>query len=102
MYEVPGGFWRQIIAILMLFVAVILIFTWMGDGGDLLNTTDGIIAEWIGRARYLIPALLAWLSVKIFRSDGFDFDDILGGWGVWVVDGGASASKWWSSGGMAE
>ena len=68
-YELPGGFWRQIMAILMLFVAVILIFTWMGDGGDLLNTTDGIIAEWIGRARYLIPALLAWLSVKIFRSD---------------------------------
>lgn len=53
----------------MLFVAVILIFTWMGDGGDLLNTTDGIVAEWIGRARYLIPALLAWLAVKIFRSD---------------------------------
>lgn len=68
-YELPGGFWRQIIAILMLFVAVILIFTWMGDGGDLLNTTDGIVAEWIGRARYLIPALLAWLAVKIFRSD---------------------------------
>ena len=48
-YELPGGFWRQIMAILMLFVAVILIFTWMGDGGDLLNTIDGIIAEWIDR-----------------------------------------------------
>lgn len=68
-HELPGGFWRQIVAIMMLFVAVILIFTWLGDGGDLLNTTDKIVEEWIGRARYVIPALLAWLSVKIFRSD---------------------------------
>ncbi len=68
-YELPGGFWRQIIAILMLFVAVVLVFAWMGDGGDLLNATDGILEEWIGRARYLLPALLAWLAVKIFRSE---------------------------------
>ncbi len=68
-YELPGGFWRQIIAILMLLVAVVLIFSWMGDGGDLLNTTDHILNEWIGRARYLLPALLAWLAVKIFRSE---------------------------------
>lgn len=68
-YELPGGFWRQIIAILMLFLAVVLIFAWMGDGGELLNTTDGILEEWIGRARYLLPAILAWLAVKIFRSD---------------------------------
>lgn len=68
-YELPGGFWRQIVAILMLLVAVVLIFSWMGDGGELLNTTDNIINEWIGRARYLLPALLAWLAVSIFRSD---------------------------------
>ncbi len=68
-YELPGGFWRQIVAILMLFVAVVLVFAWMGDGGDLLNATDGILEEWMGRARYLIPALLAWLAVKIFRSE---------------------------------
>ncbi len=68
-YELPGGFWRQIMAILMLFLAVVLIFAWMGDGGDLLNTTDGVMEEWIGNARYLLPALLAWLAVKIFRSD---------------------------------
>ncbi len=68
-HELPGGFWRQIIAILMLFLAVILIFTWLGDGGELLNTTDGFLTQAIGRAKYLLPALLAWLAVKIFRSD---------------------------------
>lgn len=68
-YELPGGFWRQILAIVMLFMAVVLIFAWMGDGGELLNATDGILDEWIGRARYFLPILLAWLAVKIFRSD---------------------------------
>ena len=42
-YELPGGFWRQIMAILMLFLAVVLIFAWMGDGGELLNTKDNIM-----------------------------------------------------------
>lgn len=68
-YELPGGFWRQIVAILMLLVAVVLVISWMGDGGDLLNVTDGILNEWIGRARYLLPVLLAWLAIKIFRSE---------------------------------
>lgn len=68
-YELPGGFWRQIVAILMLLVAVVLVISWMGDGGDLLNVTDNILEEWIGGARYLMPILLAWLAVKIFRSD---------------------------------
>ncbi len=68
-YELPGGFWRQILAILMLLIAVVLIVSWMGDGGDLLNVTDNIMKEWIGRARYLLPVLLGWLAVKIFRSD---------------------------------
>ena len=44
-YELPGGFWRQILAILMLLVAVVLIISWMGDGGDLLNVTDNILNE---------------------------------------------------------
>ncbi len=56
-------------AILMLLVAVVLIISWMGDGGDLLNVTDNILNEWIGRARYLLPVILAWLAVKIFRSE---------------------------------
>jgi len=68
-YELPGGFWRQILAILMLLLAVVLVISWMGDGGDLLKVTDNILNEWIGKARYLLPVLLAWLAVKIFRSD---------------------------------
>ncbi len=90
-HELPGGFWRQIVAIMMLFVAVILIFTWLGDGGDLLNTTDKIFEEWIGRARYLIPALLAWLAVKIFRSDNNRLPPVMWTMSILMVLWGAGA-----------
>lgn len=68
-HELPGGFWHQVAAVAMLAVAVILIMTWFGSGGSLLNHIhDGGI--WlIGYATYFIPALLVYLAVKIFRSD---------------------------------
>lgn len=69
-HELPGGFWRQIVAILLALVAVFLVLTWMGDGGDILNTIDARLAEWIGSAKYLVPVLLFWMAWKIFRSEG--------------------------------
>lgn len=68
-HELPGGFWRQVVAVLMLVVAVVMIFAWLGDGGPVLNTAiDGLM--WlIGYAQYLIPVLLVWLAVQIFRKD---------------------------------
>jgi len=68
-HELPGGFWRQIMAVLMLVLAVVLIFAWLGDGGPVLNTATDWLRQAIGYAEYIIPALLVWLAVKIFRSD---------------------------------
>ncbi len=69
-HELPGGFWRQIVGILLALVGVFLILTWMGDGGDLLNSVDNFLNTAIGWAKYLVPALLIWMAFKIFRSDG--------------------------------
>lgn len=68
-HELPGGFWRQIMAVLMLVVAVVLIFAWLGDGGPVLNSAVDGLSWLIGYAQYLLPFLLVWLAVKIFRSD---------------------------------
>lgn len=67
-HELPGGFWQQVMAVVMLATAVILVMTWFGQGGSLLNNIhDGGI--WlIGYATYFIPVLLVYLAVKIFRS----------------------------------
>ena len=68
-HELPGGFWRQVAAVLMIVAAVILVMTWFGSGGSLLNTVHGLSRYCIGYAAYLIPLLLVYLAVMIFRSD---------------------------------
>lgn len=68
-HELPGGFWRQVFAVLMLAVAIMLVMTWFGSGGSALNNIHSGATWLIGFAAYLIPILLVYLAVMIFRSD---------------------------------
>lgn len=67
-HELPGGFWRQIVAILLALVGVFLVLTWMGDGGAFLNSVDGALTMVIGSAKFLMPLLLFWMAYKIFQD----------------------------------
>ena len=69
-HDLPGGFWRQIIAVLMIAVALFLCFTWFGHGGEVLNNIHSTIMQGLGFATYFIPFLLVYLAVKIFRAEG--------------------------------
>ena len=68
-HELPGGFWRQIVAILMIALAVFFVVTWFGHGGTVLNNVHQVFLNVIGFAAYFVPALLVYLAVKIFRSE---------------------------------
>ena len=68
-HELPGGFWRQISAILMIALALFFVITWFGQGGTVLNEIHKFILKGLGFATYFIPALLVYLAIKIFRSD---------------------------------
>lgn len=68
-YELPGGFWHQILAVLMIALSLFFVITWFDHGGSFLNATHKIILEGIGIATYAIPMILVYLAVKIFRSD---------------------------------
>ena len=68
-HELPGGFWRQVGAVLMIAVSVILVLTWFGSGGSALNEIHKVAMYLIGFAAYLVPVLLVYLAVMIFRSD---------------------------------
>ena len=68
-HELPSGFWRQIVAVVLLVLAVVMIFAWLGDGGPILNAGTAGLMWLIGYAEYLVPVLLVWLAVKIFRSE---------------------------------
>ncbi len=68
-HELPGGFWRQVGAVVMIALAVMLVMTWFGSGGSALNTVHKTAMDLIGFAAYLAPVLLVYLAVMIFRSD---------------------------------
>ncbi|MBQ9020366.1 DNA translocase FtsK 4TM domain-containing protein [Candidatus Saccharibacteria bacterium] len=68
-HELPGGFWRQVVAVLMIVVAVILVLTWFQAGGPFLNSIHSGSLQILGYATYAIPVLLVYLAVSIFRSD---------------------------------
>ena len=68
-HELPGGFWRQITAVIMMALALFFVITWFGHGGTILNEIHKFLLNTIGFASYFIPALLVYLAVKIFRSE---------------------------------
>ncbi len=68
-HELPGGFWRQIFAVFMIAIALFLVVTWFGHGGSVLNEVHKWTYYAIGAATYIIPMLLVYLAVKIFRSE---------------------------------
>ena len=68
-HELPGGFWRQIAAVLMIALAVFFVITWFGQGGTVTNTVHQAILNGLGYATYFIPPMLVYLAVKIFRAE---------------------------------
>ena len=53
----------------MIAAALFFVIAWFGHGGSVLNSVHETIIKALGCATYFIPALLVYLSVKIFRSE---------------------------------
>lgn len=68
-HELPGGFWRQIAAVVMIALALFFVATWFGQGGTVLNNVHKFILGALGFGTYFIPALLVYLAIKIFRAE---------------------------------
>ncbi len=99
-HELPGGFWRQIFAILLMAVAVFCIVTWFGHGGTVLNEIHKYILMGIGDATYFVPILLVYLGVKIFRSDTNLLPTVIWIAAILMVIWLAGIAAIWSSGGI--
>lgn len=79
-HELPGGFWRQIMALLMICIAIIFVVTWMGKGGAVLKNINGMLLHIFGYTTYLFPVILTYLAVMIFRAPNNRLDV-----SVWVA-----------------
>ena len=78
--ELPGGFWHQIGAVLMIAISVILVAAWFGQGGVALNVAQDFLLKTIGYTTFLLPFILIYLAVMIFRADDNRLDP-----SVWIA-----------------
>ncbi len=79
-HELPGGFWRQIMALLMICIAIVFVVTWMGKGGPVLKTVNDTFLRIFGYTTYLLPVILTYLAVMIFRAQDNRLDA-----SVWIA-----------------
>lgn len=79
-HELPGGFWRQIMAFLMIVLAILLVVSWLGSGGVALQTADEYLMRIFGYTKFLFPVILVYLSVLIFKAPDNRVDP-----SVWVA-----------------
>ena len=68
-HELPGGFWRQIMGILMIAIALFFVITWFSEDKSTLNMVHRTVLSWLGVAAYFLPPLLVYLAVKKLRSE---------------------------------
>ncbi|MDO4742020.1 MAG: DNA translocase FtsK 4TM domain-containing protein [Candidatus Saccharibacteria bacterium] len=68
-HELPGGFWSQVSAVIMIALAIFFVATWFGHGGTIFNSIHNFFLSGLGAGVYIVPLLLIYLSVKIFRSE---------------------------------
>ena len=81
-HELPGGFWRQALAILFLVFAVVFVAMWFGAG------QNAVFLQWLkdssysvfGLTTYLFPLIFVYIAVMIFRAPNNRLDA-----SVWVA-----------------
>ncbi len=67
-HSLPVGFWAQVGAVLLIVLSLLLIVAWFGYGGPVLEWINNASLHTIGYAVYLLPVLLVYVAVEIFRA----------------------------------
>ncbi len=68
-HVLPEGFWSQVVAVLMIALSILLIVAWFGVGGPVMEWLQEAALGTIGYAVYVLPPVLVYLAVEIFRSE---------------------------------
>jgi S-DNA-T family DNA segregation ATPase FtsK/SpoIIIE len=68
-HSLPNGFWAQVGAVFMIAISLLLVVTWFGAGGPVLEWLHNSAAHTIGYAEYIIPILFVYIAVEIFRAE---------------------------------
>jgi S-DNA-T family DNA segregation ATPase FtsK/SpoIIIE len=68
-HQLPGGFWRQIGAVILIALSLLLVVAWFGAGGPVLDWLNEASLATIGYATYVLPLLFIYIAVETFRAD---------------------------------
>lgn len=68
-HTLPEGFWGQVSALAFLALAVLLVVTWFGVGGPVLEWVQKAALASIGFAAYILPGLFIYIAVELFRAE---------------------------------
>ena len=79
-HSVPTGFWRQVGAVFLIIISILLALGLFGIGGSLPVNLAGVTKWLIGWAAFVAPVLFVYQSIQVFRAE----KNKLSG-AVWVV-----------------
>jgi len=65
----PAGFWSQVGAVMLILLSLLLVVSWFGVGGPVLQWIDMATVKTIGYTAYALPILLIYLAVETFRAE---------------------------------
>ena len=68
-HSLPAGFWSQVGAVLLILLSLLLVVSWFGVGGPVLQWIDMPSTKTIGYTAYALPVLLIYLAVETFRAE---------------------------------
>ena len=68
-HSLPAGFWSQVGAVMLILLSLLLVVSWFGVGGPVLQWIDMATVKIIGYTAYALPILLISLAVETFRAE---------------------------------
>jgi DNA segregation ATPase FtsK/SpoIIIE, S-DNA-T family len=68
-HTLPEGFWAQVGAVALLALSLLLVISWFGVGGPVLDWMQDAFRNTFGYGGYVIPFLSAYVAIEIFRAE---------------------------------
>lgn len=69
-HSLPGGFWQQVGAVLLIVLAILILVATFGAGGPLLEWFhQTLLMGAIGWAVYILPVIAVYIAVETFRAE---------------------------------
>lgn len=68
-HSVPTGFWSQVGAVLLVILSLLMVVSWFGTGGPVLEWLAWASLSTLGYAMYGLPLVLVYVAVAMFRAE---------------------------------